>query len=103
MNKHIDHNFEKRVSNINKQRGQDKQLKQYYDVRSGEYMWIEDYANGSRSRKKKKKFNLFHRVVIWIRYKVTKIVGGKSSSVSDKTKREFKQAIEEGFRRRDKY
>ena len=63
MNKHIDHNFEKRVSNINKQRGQDKQLKQYYDVRSGEYMWIEDYEEIRRFKPLKKKPNIFVRIL----------------------------------------
>ena len=48
---------------LKNQKGQDIKLKQYYDVRSGEYIWLEDYEDVKRFKLLKKKPNIFLRTL----------------------------------------
>lgn len=48
---------------LKNQKGQDTKLKQYYDVRSGEYIWLEDYEEAKRFKPLKKKPNIFVRIL----------------------------------------
>ena len=49
---------------LNNQKGQDTKLKQYFDVRSGEYMWLEDYEDVRRFKPLEKKPSIFVRILV---------------------------------------
>lgn len=48
---------------LNNQKGQDTKLKQYYDVRSGEYMWLEEYEDVKRFKPLTKRPSIFVRLL----------------------------------------